>query len=364
MADFILFPSLDPITPVLRFLITLSFCVLACGFLWCRAFLHSRRLSKIQVRIHVAGTRGKSATVRLIAAGLSAGGYRVAAKVTGARPTIILPGGTERTVRRWGAAAIREQRDFITMAHRTGSDAIVVEAMGIEPEYLHALERFYIRATDLVITNVRPDHQEQLGSAPGAMADAISESIPFRGQVFLAAEADVPIVTERAAAHGCQVSVVSSDVDDPEDANRKLALEVCRRYGIARTDAERAMRSAPRDIGAFEITVLHVNGRTFSFANAFSCNDVESLERTWRRHQPAARPAAFVLNPRADRPIRTAEFLKLLMRLAPGAPLFIIGADPSLWRQAIATGFSSECCPACVGILSAMHRIPHSIARR
>jgi poly-gamma-glutamate synthase PgsB/CapB len=352
MVDFILFPSLDPITPALRFLITLTICVLACGFLSCLAFLHSQRLSKIPVRIHVAGTRGKSATVRLIAAGLSAGGYRVAAKVTGTRPIIILPGGTERPVRRWGAAAIREQRDFITVAHRTGSDAIVVEAMGIEPEYLHALERFYIRATDLVITNVRPDHQEQLGSAPGAMADAISEAIPFDGRVFSAVEAAVPIVTERAAAHGCQVSVVASDADDPEDANRQLALEVCMRYGIARADAERAMRSASSNIGAFAITTLHVDGRTISFANAFSCNDVDSLERMWRRHQPAARPAAFVLNPRADRPIRTAEFLKLLMRLAPNAPLFIIGADVGLWRQAIATGFSPE----------RLHRLPRQLA--
>jgi hypothetical protein len=124
------------------------------------------------------------------------------------------------------------------------------------------------------------------------------------------------------------------------------------RYGIARADAERAMRSASSDIGAFAITTLHVDGRTISFANAFSCNDVDSLERMWRRHQPAARPAAFVLNPRADRPIRTAEFLKLLMRLAPNAPLFIIGADVGLWRQAIATGFSLE----------RLHRLPQQLA--
>ena len=158
------------------------------------------------------------------------------------------------------------------------------------------------------------------------MADAISEAIPFDGRVFSAVEAAVPIVTERAAAHGCQVSVVASDADDPEDANRQLALEVCMRYGIARADAERAMRSASSDIGAFAITTLHVDGRTISFANAFSCNDVDCSSGCGAGTNQQ-RGLRLVLNPRADRPIRTAEFLKLLMRLAPNAPLFIIGAD-------------------------------------
>ena len=103
-------------------------------------------------------------------------------------------------MRRWGAPAIREQRAFIAAAHRAGADAVVVEAMAIEPEYLHALERFYIRATDLVITNVRPDHQEQLGSAPDAMAKAMSETVPFGGRVFLTSEAAVPVVLDRAAS--------------------------------------------------------------------------------------------------------------------------------------------------------------------
>jgi hypothetical protein len=78
------------------------------------------------------------------------------------------------------------------------------------------------------------------------------------------------------------------------------------------------------------------------FANAFSCNDIESLERLWRRHQPAGQPAAFLLNPRADRPARTREILKLLVRLAPDARLLVIGRDPTLRRQAIAAGFSPE----------------------
>ena len=169
-------------------------CALAtCGFLWSLAAIHNRRLAHIPVRIHVAGTRGKSATVRLIAQACARAD--TASSPRSRARSRALSCLTERSGRfaRWGAAAIREQRALVAAAHRVGADAVVVEAMAIEPEYLHALERFYIRATDLVITNVRPDHQEQLGSAPDAMANAVAEAVPVGGRVFLTAEAAVPV---------------------------------------------------------------------------------------------------------------------------------------------------------------------------
>ena len=332
---------IESITPAARFLLALIICIVACVFLRGLAWAHARRLRRIPIRIHVAGTRGKSATVRLIAAGLRTGGYRVVAKATGTSPRVILPDGSERPLRRWGAAAIREQRAFVAAAHRAGADAIVAEAMAIEPEYLNALERFYVRATDLVITNVRPDHVDQLGPAPDAMALAISEAIPSGGRLFLTTEAAIPIVAKRAAASGCKLSTVNCDAD-PEETNRRLALEVCRRYGVAPDVGEQAMRAATKDVGAFLESVLRIGGRTIRFANAFSCNDVQSLERLWHRHQPAGKPAAFVLNPRSDRPARTADLLALLVRLAPDAPLFIVGGGAMLRRAAVSAGFRSS----------------------
>jgi poly-gamma-glutamate synthase PgsB/CapB len=332
------------VAPDARLIVLSAICLLACTFLWARAAAHRHRLARIRVRVQVAGTRGKSTAVRLIAAGFRGGGFRVVAKVTGTEPRLILPDGTEQPIRRWGAPAIREQQSFLAAAHRARAEVIVSEAMAIQPEYLRALERFYIRATDLVVTNVRPDHQEQLGVAADAISHAIAECVPFGGRVYVSAEAAVPAILDRAAAQNNAI-LVEADVTpsgDPEQANRNLALAVCRRHGISDQHAEEAIRQATQDVGSFRLLQVAVDGGHIEFANAFSCNDTSSLERLWRCHHPPETKPAFLLNPRPDRPIRTAEFIATLARLASDAPLFIASRNPLLRRAAIARGFAAQ----------------------
>lgn len=336
-------PLLDQVTPYARFLAALLAGTAACLFLGAVAFIHKRRLVRIPIRIHVAGTRGKSTVTRLVTAGLRAGGYRVVAKTTGTQPQLILLDGTESSIRRWGAPAIREQLNFIASASRHKADAVVVEAMAIEPEYLGALERFYIKATDLLITNVRPDHQEQIGENPDAMALAIARALPPGGRVFVTMEAATPPLREQSQALGCQFSVVSESNDpDPEHANITLARAICRQHGVDDAAAMAAMRNVQRDIGAFSLQPLHIGGRSISFANAFSCNDVESFRRMWCYHQPASRRAAFLFNARADRPLRSRLFFNLLAQLSPKAPLFITQGSGAMQRWAVAAGFAAE----------------------
>src|SRR5713226_7689666 len=74
-------------------LAALAGCVIWLGI---AAWRHRRHLRAVPVRIHVAGTRGKSTATRLIAAGLRAGGRRVVAKTTGTEPRLILPDGSEQ----------------------------------------------------------------------------------------------------------------------------------------------------------------------------------------------------------------------------------------------------------------------------
>lgn len=344
MSDLVVSSSLllsRDLTPSLRFWITLALCILACGFLFLRARLHARRRARIAIRIHVAGTRGKSSTVRYIAAGFRSAGFVTLAKTTGTEPSLILPDGTEKRIRRWGAPAIREQRDLVAEAARLGANVLVVEAMAIQPEYLDALERFYIRATDLVVTNLRPDHEEQLGSGEHAVAEAIAACIPAQGRIFASTEAASAIATQ-AAARGAQLLEVKAPDDRPEAQNLSLAAAVCRDHGIEIDAGSAIFAQATPDVGAFQMSMAELDGRTLRFANAFSCNDAASFRQLWQHHQPADAATAFFLSPRSDRPLRTQRFLEEIARLAPQAQLFIGSRNVMIRRLARRCGFADD----------------------
>ena len=85
--------------------------------------LHRRRLSRIPIRIHVNGTRGKTSVTRLIAAGLREAGIRCVAKTTGTVPRFILPNGREVPVYRPGGANVIEQKQAVTMAAAQRAEA-------------------------------------------------------------------------------------------------------------------------------------------------------------------------------------------------------------------------------------------------
>ena len=76
-------------------------------------YYHSLSLNKIPIRIHVNGSRGKSSVVRLIAAGLRAGGHTTIAKTTGTSARIINSDGTDTKIHRLRTASIGEQVKLI-----------------------------------------------------------------------------------------------------------------------------------------------------------------------------------------------------------------------------------------------------------
>ena len=98
---------------------------------------HRRNLSRIPIRIHVNGTRGKSSVTRLIAAGLRAGGVPTCAKTTGTAAAMILPDGSEYAIYRPARANILEQVRIIDTAAEVGCQALVVECMALQLSLIH-----------------------------------------------------------------------------------------------------------------------------------------------------------------------------------------------------------------------------------
>ncbi len=315
-------------------LVALAACVLWLGF---AASRHRRNLRAVPVRIHVAGTRGKSTTTRLIAAGLRAGGRRVVAKTTGTAPRLILPDGNERPWPRRGPASVGEQTRLFAQAARLGADVVVVECMAIRPELVWASETHLIQATTAVITNARPDHFEDLGDDPKVAADALRWAVPTGGRLIVADEAVTPDLRTWTTVRGTGLTMVDTADLAPQQVNRALALAVCAAHGVAADVAGPAMESAATDPGMFSTHLLAIDGKAVRFANAFACNDAGSLALLWQT-VPAGGNQVVLLNARRDRPLRTQRLLDFLAAQAPLAALFIVG-DPLAVSFARRAGF-------------------------
>ena len=84
----------------LIFLVTLLLILIILGIIESNS--HHLAISKIPLRIHVNGTRGKSSVTRLIAAGLREGGIKTIAKTTGSSPRFIDKDGNDHIIQRLG----------------------------------------------------------------------------------------------------------------------------------------------------------------------------------------------------------------------------------------------------------------------
>lgn len=328
--------TLPYISDIQLFLAVLVSCAGVIAWLGLAARLHHARRNAVPVRIHVAGSRGKTTTARMIGAALRANGKRVLVKTTGTDPMLILPDGSEQPWPRWGPPTIAEQVRFFREAVRQKADVAVIESMAIEPEYLWASEEYLVRATHAVVTNVRPDHVEVVGDHPLSAANATALIIPRNGQLFVADEAAVAPILDRATQCKCQTTIVPVAGLHHDQSNRRLALSVCDALGVERSLAEPALDQAGSDPGAFFVAEGSRAGKRFRFASAFSCNDTLSLRQLWGENRSDVAPVV-LLNARDDRPARTVAFIQELARLAPDIELYLAGSVPKHW--AVRAGF-------------------------
>src|SRR5262245_7480329 len=169
---------------------------IAVAFDWRRSLArHQARLEQLDVRVHVNGIRGKSTVTRLVASVLREGGFVTIAKTTGSAARVIGPHGEEDPIPRRGAATINEQVDIVRRHVTDGVEALVIECMAVNPLYQRYSQERIVRSDITVITNVREDHQEQLGESLEEIADSMSVTIP-RGGVLITAE-DRPHLRDR-----------------------------------------------------------------------------------------------------------------------------------------------------------------------
>ncbi|MBL7024842.1 MAG: poly-gamma-glutamate synthase PgsB [Candidatus Marinimicrobia bacterium] len=302
-------------------------------------WVHLRALKRIPIRIHVNGTRGKSSVTRLICAGLREAGYSVLGKTTGSDPRILDLEGKDRKIHRLQKPSIGEQVRFLRYFGQFRPQAVVLECMAVQPQYQWITEQHMVKSTHSVITNARLDHVEEMGHRLRDIAMSLSNTIPFKGNLFTAEQDKLDIFNEVAAKRGTEVNAVTdhgvshedmigfNHIEHPE--NVALSLAVCESLGIAREQALDGMRKAQPDPGALRIWDLEMDGRHFSLVNAFAANDPQSTKTIWNmiKEHPSLdheHTCAF-LNTRSDRVNRSSQLLELILDDIEPDSLFVRG---------------------------------------
>ena len=285
---------------------------------------HRLSLAQLPIRIHVNGSRGKSSVTRLIAAGLRAGGLKTLAKTTGTSPRIIDENGKDRVIHRLRDASIGEQVRLLRNFANKKPDAVVLECMAVNPQYQWVAEQNMIQSTVSVITNVRPDHLDEMGSNLLDNTMCLSNTIPFNGKVVTSEKEMGNVLREVSKKRNSEFTLVKADEITLEYMGRfpylehrdnvALALKISKLCGVEKETALEGMVHTPPDPGATIIWELNCNGALNYFVNVFAANDPASTLDTCHQLQEKIKdsPTCIFLNTREDRGYRTNQLLSLI----------------------------------------------------
>lgn len=338
-------------------------CVLVLGFLVALGLIerqrHDRNLDRIPFRIHVNGSRGKSTVTRLIAGGLREAGFKVLAKTTGTSPRLIFDDGQEAEIKRQGKPSITEQMNVVAIAAKRGVQALVVECMAIHPECQWISEHRMLRSSIGVITNIREDHLDVMGSTLEDVARAECNTLPKNGIVVTAETRFLSVIKEEAAK--VDTKVIIADPEAIPQSLRKMisplefeedvaiALKVCEQLEIQPESALQGMLRAQPDPGALRLYNMEIDHKELLFVNAFAANDPTSVKMILKKLRLQGFldcPAIVILNNRKDRGHRAQLFSRVLTN--EQLPLNLRGAilvgthTGYLERCLIRSGFPSE----------------------
>jgi gamma-polyglutamate synthase len=332
-------------------LITCCALIIIISLLFLEAYVVKKRIGRIQLRIHVNGTRGKSSVTEYIAAGLRSE-KNVLAKITGIKPTIIYPDGNIKIIRRNGRARVKEQFNMVNLASKLSADSLVLECMSILPE-LQKLESRVLSPHIYIITNIRDDHREEMGASLIEQAEAICSAIPYNSTVLTSEVHFFPLIDRYAKGRNSKVFMVNNLEEKyssllPDGAfsiNIALALAACRTAGVNEDSAFNnileVIKNKPHPLIEFS-----VNEQKIRFADGFAVNDVPSAEdfiKYWTDKFEDVEEILLILNTRNDRPVRSIQFTQWISSLKTISMIIITGTHvPRTRREIIKSGFDKN----------------------
>ena len=300
---------------------------------------HLKSLSLIPLRIHVNGTRGKSSVTRLVAAGLREGGLRTFAKTTGTAPRVIDSEGKDRIIHRLRLPSIGEQVRLLRYFSVQKPDAVVIECMAVQPQYQWIAEHKMVKSHIGVITNVRPDHLDEMGPTEEDVAHSLCNTVPVNSVLITGEDQKPDILREVAKQNSTKFiksdesSIQKKELDGfsymEHPANIAVALDVCKQVGVNRSTALKGMHKVQPDAGALVAWNLDIDNKNVRFVNGMAANDPVSTLQIWNfiseRFVTDEETTCIFFNSRDDRPVRTRQMIELTFEKIKPDYFFIRG---------------------------------------
>ena len=300
---------------------------------------HLKSLSLIPLRIHVNGTRGKSSVTRLIAAGLREGGLRTFAKTTGTAPRVIDSEGKDRIIHRLRLPSIGEQVRLLRYFSVQKPDAVVIECMAVQPQYQWIAEHKMVKSQIGVITNVRPDHLDEMGPTEEDVAYSLCNTVPVNSVLITGEDQKPDILREVAKQNSTRFiksddsSIQKKELDGfsymEHPSNIAVALDVCKQVGVNRSTALKGMHKVQPDAGALVAWNLDIDNKNVRFVNGMAANDPVSTLQIWNfiseRFVTDEETTCIFFNSRDDRPVRTRQMIELTFEKIKPDYFFIRG---------------------------------------
>lgn len=282
---------------------------------------HNKNLNRINLRININGTRGKSTATRLITGILKEAGAKVVGKTTGTSARIIYWNKEEEEPIERGRLGpnIIEQKNVIKKVAKLGASAFVTECMAVNPDYQITFQEKLVKANIGVIVNVREDHMDLCGPTLDFIAESFTATIPQNGTLVVANSSYNDYFTQEAKKRNSQI-VIANEKEIPDGylekfryvifpENIAIALAVAKALNIDKDIALRGMLNANSDPGALMIHPLDNKNPTY-FVNAFAANDPNSTLMIWKHITTMGYPtenSMVIVNCRPDRVDRTLQ---------------------------------------------------------
>lgn len=290
---------------------------------------HTARMESLDYNIHVNGIRGKSTITRMLGGVLRHAGVNTIVKTTGTYACVIASDASEHPIQRKGPANINEQYQFLEEWLTPETKGLVVECMAVKPKYQNMCQHQILRSPLTVITNVRIDHQDEMGDTLEEIAVSLCNTIPQNGTVITGERNPeiVKVMEREAEKYNARIIVAprtelsASLVDKFSyhqfEENVAVALTVAEFLGLDIDAAITGMISAEPDPGTVQITELKRDqGNSVYWANMLAINDWESTTKVYRdlseEKMGEDTRRVIALNNRKDRTDRAMMFVNLV----------------------------------------------------